>query len=157
MLARLVASPTVSQASTPDLIALVRDRLVRHDAPVPGVFAATGTRARLTGRIGPAVAGGVVLSRHGDGMPVTGRDRTSDPCTLTGPAWRLFRRGTCDNGTDVVSCQTGAGQIEVRGLSTVTCGPGAAAKAHQPDECITTDRFDAGPAVMARPIARLAA
>jgi acetylornithine deacetylase len=61
-----------------------------------------------------------------------------------GEAETLARRLTGDNGTHVVSFQTEAGQFQERGLSTVVCGPGSIAQAHQPDEFITEAQFEAG-------------
>jgi acetylornithine deacetylase len=61
-----------------------------------------------------------------------------------GAAEALARRLTGDNGTHVVSFQTEAGQFQERGLSTVVCGPGSIAQAHQPDEYISLEQLDAG-------------
>jgi acetylornithine deacetylase len=74
-----------------------------------------------------------------------------------GPAEALARALTGDNGRHVVSYQTEAGHFQDRGLSTVICGPGSIAQAHQPDEFITRAQLDAGAAFVHRLIARLAA
>ena len=74
-----------------------------------------------------------------------------------GAAEALARALTGDNGRHVVSYQTEAGHFQARGLSTVICGPGSIAQAHQPDEFITMRQLDAGTAFMRRLIARLAA
>ncbi len=74
-----------------------------------------------------------------------------------GAAERLARQLTGDNGVHVVSYQTEAGQFRERGLSTAICGPGAITEAHQPDEFIAIDQFDAGSAFVQRLIDRLAA
>ena len=74
-----------------------------------------------------------------------------------GPAEALARALTGDNGRTVVSYQTEAGHFQERGLSTVICGPGSIAQAHQPDEFITADQLDAGTAFVRRLIHRLAA
>lgn len=96
MLARLIAFPTVSQASNLDLVAFVTEYLADHDVPVLRVSDATGTKASLLACIGPDVPGGVVLSGHTDVVPVAGQDWTSDPFTLTERGGRLYGRGTCD-------------------------------------------------------------
>jgi acetylornithine deacetylase len=74
-----------------------------------------------------------------------------------GPAEALARALTGDNGRHVVSYQTEAGHFQNRGLSTVICGPGSIAQAHQPDEFITETQLDAGAAFVRRLIDRLAA
>jgi acetylornithine deacetylase len=74
-----------------------------------------------------------------------------------GAAERLARALTGDNGRHVVSYQTEAGHFQACGLSTVVCGPGSIAQAHQPDEFITIAQLDAGEAFLQRLTARLAA
>jgi acetylornithine deacetylase len=64
----------------------------------------------------------------------------SPRCGPSPPARRL----TGDNGTHVVSYGTEAGHFQAAGCSTVVCGPGDIAQAHQADEYITTDQFRAG-------------
>ena len=61
-----------------------------------------------------------------------------------GAAEALARRITGDNGTHVVSYGTEGGQFQRHGFSTVICGPGDIAQAHQPDEYLTIAQFDAG-------------
>lgn len=67
-----------------------------------------------------------------------------------GAAEALGRRLTGDNGVNVVSYGTEAGHFQSRGLSTIVCGPGDIAQAHQPDEYIEVSQFEAGEAFMAR-------
>lgn len=67
-----------------------------------------------------------------------------------GAAEALARRLTGDNASHVVSYATEAGQFQERGFSTVICGPGDIAQAHQPDEFITISEFDRGAAFMTR-------
>jgi acetylornithine deacetylase len=74
-----------------------------------------------------------------------------------GAAERLMRRLTGDNGTHVVSYGTEAGLFQRVGWSTVVCGPGDIAQAHQPDEYIEVSEFQAGEAVLRRLIADLCA
>ena len=66
-----------------------------------------------------------------------------------GEAEALVRRLTGDNGVHVVSYGTEAGQFQDRGYSAVICGPGDIAQAHQPNEYITMDQFEAGQRFMA--------
>ena len=61
-----------------------------------------------------------------------------------GAAETLARALTGDNGTHVVSYGTEAGQFQAAGYSAVVCGPGDIAQAHQPNEFITVDQFNAG-------------
>ena len=75
----------------------------------------------------------------------------------SGPAEALARALTGDNARHVVSYQTEAGHFQGRGLSTVICGPGSIAQAHQPDEFITEAQLAAGSAFVHRLIDRLAA
>jgi acetylornithine deacetylase len=72
-----------------------------------------------------------------------------------GAAEKLVRQLTGDNDQHVVSFGTEAGHFQDRGYSTVVCGPGAIAQAHQPDEFITTAQLDAGEAFMRRLLAHL--
>ncbi len=61
-----------------------------------------------------------------------------------GFAETLVRRVTGENGTHVVSYGTEAGQFQERGYSSVICGPGDIAQAHQADEFISAAQFEAG-------------
>jgi acetylornithine deacetylase len=74
-----------------------------------------------------------------------------------GAAERLMRRLTGDNGTHVVSYGTEAGLFQRVGWSTVVCGPGDIAQAHQPDEYIEISEFEAGEGVLRRLIGDLSA
>lgn len=67
-----------------------------------------------------------------------------------GAAERLVRRLTGDNGSHVVSYGTEAGHFQAAGISTVVCGPGDIAQAHQPDEFISISQFEAGEAFLAK-------
>lgn len=71
-----------------------------------------------------------------------------------GAAERLARSLTGDNAINVVAYMTEAGQFQDAGLSTVVCGPGDIAQAHQPDEYITIDQLEAGAAFVRRLIER---
>ncbi len=74
-----------------------------------------------------------------------------------GPAEALVRAITGDNATHVVSYGTEAGQFQDAGYSAVVCGPGDIAQAHQPDEFVTLEQFQAGHDFMRKLVTRLAA
>ena len=74
-----------------------------------------------------------------------------------GAAEALVRALTGDNASHAVSYATEAGLFQGAGYSTVVCGPGDIAQAHQPDEFIEISQLDAGEAFMRRLVARLAA
>ena len=72
-----------------------------------------------------------------------------------GAAEALARRITGDNGTHVVSYGTEAGQFQREGYSVVVCGPGSIEQAHQPNEFISIEQFEAGVAFTRRLIETL--
>ena len=57
----------------------------------------------------------------------------------------------------MVSYGTEAGQFQAEGYSSIICGPGDIAQAHQPNEFITVKQFQAGEAFLDRLIDDLAA
>ena len=65
-----------------------------------------------------------------------------------GRAEQLARQLTGDNTTNVVSYATEGGLFQEKGYSTVICGPGNIAQAHQPNEYISLDQFQKGEAFM---------
>jgi acetylornithine deacetylase len=67
-----------------------------------------------------------------------------------GEAERLARRVTGDNGSHVVAYGTEGGQFQAVGWSTVICGPGDIAQAHQPNEFIAASQMAAGEAFVRR-------
>ncbi len=76
---------------------------------------------------------------------------------VDGSAEALCRRLTGDNGVHVVAYGTEAGIFQSRGWSTVVCGPGDIAQAHQPDEFIEVEEFEAGERFLRRLIGTLSA
>jgi acetylornithine deacetylase len=96
LLARLVAIDTTSARTNLPLLAVVEEVLDAHGVPHERVPDATGTKANLLARIGPAVDGGVVVSGHTDCVPVEGQPWTHDPFTLRAADGRLYGRGTTD-------------------------------------------------------------
>lgn len=74
-----------------------------------------------------------------------------------GAAEEIARALTGDNSENVVSYGTEAGQFQEGGFSTCICGPGSIEQAHQPNEFISIEQFEAGEAFVRKLIARLAA
>ncbi len=73
-----------------------------------------------------------------------------------GLAEALVRRLTGDNGLHVVSYGTEAGHFQAAGYSTVVCGPGNIAQAHQGNEYLEVAAFAAGQRFMERLLADMA-
>jgi acetylornithine deacetylase len=71
-----------------------------------------------------------------------------------GAAEALVRALTGDNSEHVVSYGTEAGQFQDEGYSTVICGPGSIAQAHQANEFIAVEQLEAGAAFMRKLIER---
>ena len=72
-----------------------------------------------------------------------------------GLAEALVRKLTGDNGQHVVSYGTEAGQFQAEGYSSIICGPGDIAQAHQPNEFITVKQFETGEVFLDRLIVDL--
>jgi acetylornithine deacetylase len=96
MIEKLIGFPTVSSDSNLELIAFVRDYLAGHGVESRLTYDQDKRKANLFATIGPAQAGGVILSGHTDVVPVAGQPWDSDPFTLTRRGDKLFGRGTCD-------------------------------------------------------------
>lgn len=96
LLAELIGFPTVSTDSNIALISHLAARLEDAGARVEIFHDAEGQKANLWGRIGPDVAGGVLLSGHSDVVPVTDQVWSSDPFDMLEEGGRLYGRGTCD-------------------------------------------------------------
>ena len=71
-------------------------------------------------------------------------------------AERLCRQLTGDNAERAVSFAAEAGQFQEAGMSTVICGPGSIAQAHQPNEFITLEQVELGTRFVANLIEKLA-
>jgi acetylornithine deacetylase len=96
MIRRMVAHPTVSRDSNMNLINDVREYLSSHGISSHLVPNADGSKANLYATVGPAVAGGVVLSGHTDVVPVDGQPWDNDPFEVVESNGLLYGRGTCD-------------------------------------------------------------
>jgi acetylornithine deacetylase len=96
ILDRLVGFPTVSRDSNLALIAWVEGYLASHGIASTRQWSPDRTKAGLFAHVGPAVAGGVILSGHSDVVPVDGQNWASDPWSVVERDGRLYGRGTCD-------------------------------------------------------------
>jgi acetylornithine deacetylase len=96
LLGRLVGFDTVSARSNLALIEAVEAYLRSQGVRPVRVDDSGGDKAGLFASIGPATAGGVVLSGHTDVVPVEGQSWSSDPFTLVERDGRLHGRGTAD-------------------------------------------------------------
>lgn len=96
ILEALVGFPTVSSASNLDLVDWVEAYLISHGIDCRRHYDPTGTKAALFAHVGPAEAGGVVLSGHTDVVPVEGQSWDTDPFSVIERDGRLYGRGTCD-------------------------------------------------------------
>jgi acetylornithine deacetylase len=96
MLARLVAFDTTSARSNLALIDFVRDYLAGHGIESRLTFDEQHAKANLYASLGPAEAGGIVLSGHTDVVPVAGQPWSSDPFSVSERDGRLHGRGTAD-------------------------------------------------------------
>jgi len=95
-ISRLVRHDTTSRHSNLPLIEDVEDYLSHLGIVSKRVPNADGTKANLYFSIGPAVAGGVVLSGHTDVVPVDGQPWDTDPWTVVEKDGKLYGRGTAD-------------------------------------------------------------
>jgi acetylornithine deacetylase len=97
LLAHLVSFDTTSRDGNIPLIEFVEDYLDRWEVPHFRVDYEAGKKTNLFATIGPAIAGGIVLSGHTDVVPVDGQDWSSKPFELTDKGdGKLYGRGTCD-------------------------------------------------------------
>ena len=99
ILERLVAFDTTSHLSNLALIEWIERYLAGCGVASRRIASADGRKANLLASIGPASAGGVVLSGHTDVVPVAGQAWSSDPFELTERGGRLYGRGASDMKT----------------------------------------------------------
>lgn len=96
MLGKLVAFDTVSSKSNLSLVSWITALLDQHSITYRLTSSDDKTKQNIFARVGPEVAGGVILSGHTDVVPVEGQKWDSDPFKLTEKNGRLYGRGTCD-------------------------------------------------------------
>lgn len=100
--------------------------------------------ARYRARLAELEAGmKAIAPQTGIAMEITSQTPPLAP-EKQGAAEMLARRLTGDNASHVVAYGTEGGLFQAAGWSTVVCGPGDIAQAHQPDEFITVAQLDAG-------------
>lgn len=104
LLGQLVAFPTISTDSNLAIIQYMADLLAANGATVEVHADATGDKANLLARIGPAVDGGILLSGHSDVVPVADQDWTTDPFAMAEINGRLYGRGTTDMKGFLAAC-----------------------------------------------------
>lgn len=103
-IARLVGFDTTSRLSNLALIDHIAAYLAQHGVASEKILDPSGTKANLFATIGPADAGGIVLSGHTDVVPVDGQPWSSDPFTLVERGGRLYGRGTADMKSFIAIC-----------------------------------------------------
>ncbi|MGQ7959739.1 acetylornithine deacetylase [Pseudomonas sp. SP16.1] len=96
LLADLIAFDTTSRKSNLELIDYVRDYLAGLGVVCELDHNAERSKANLHARIGPAGAGGVMLSGHSDVVPVDGQAWSVPAFELTERDGLLYGRGTTD-------------------------------------------------------------
>lgn len=96
LLADLIAFDTTSRESNLALIDYFRAYLAGLGIDSELLFNAERSKANLYARIGPAGAGGVMLSGHSDVVPVDGQAWTLPAFALSERDGRLYGRGTAD-------------------------------------------------------------
>src|SRR3954468_4297528 len=96
LLETLVAFDSTSRLSNLPIIDFLAQYIETHGGAVQKLPSPDGTKSNLLARIGPNVAGGVILSGHTDVVPVDGQDWQSDPFTLSERGGKLYGRGTSD-------------------------------------------------------------
>lgn len=96
ILERLIAFDTTSCRSNRRMIDWVAAYLAERGIPCWQVPSEDGEKTNLLARIGPEIAGGIVLSGHSDVVPVDGQVWQSDPWSLTRRDDRLYGRGVAD-------------------------------------------------------------
>ena len=96
ILEALIGFPTVSRDPNDGLIAYVAELLRGVGIEPVLVPNEDGSKANLHASIGPAGAGGVMLSGHTDVVPIDGQAWTRPPFALTESGGRFYGRGTAD-------------------------------------------------------------
>ena len=95
-LARLVGFATVTDGPNLAVTEYLQATLAEFGFDVHRISDQSGERAGLFASLGPAGAGGVLLSAHTDVVPVTGQNWSSDPFKLRRDGGQVYGRGTTD-------------------------------------------------------------
>jgi acetylornithine deacetylase len=96
LLSDLIGFPTVSSESNLDLIAYAQEHLDGIGIVSSVIHDAEGQKANLLARIGPEVAGGVVLSGHTDVVPADPEHWASPPYVAALRDAAIYGRGSAD-------------------------------------------------------------
>ena len=96
ILAGLLAFPTLSGGGNLEMMAYLAERLENFGARVRHYPDDSGEKVNLFATIGPDRPGGIVLSGHGDVVPVEGQPWTVEPFALTEKDGRIYGRGVVD-------------------------------------------------------------
>lgn len=92
----LIAFDTTSEYSNLAIIEHLRSFFADLGAHVTVLPDASGEKANLVARLGPADVPGIVLSGHTDVVPADPKQWQSNPFDMQQRGSRLFGRGTCD-------------------------------------------------------------
>jgi acetylornithine deacetylase len=95
-LGKLIGFDTTSAYSNLAIIEYLREFFDVLGAEITVLPDASGEKANLVARLGPAEVPGIVLSGHTDVVPANPASWQSDPFRLEQRGSRLFGRGTCD-------------------------------------------------------------
>lgn len=107
ILKTLVSHDTTSCRSNLPLVGWIADLLERAGCEVRVTSDTSGRKANLLARMGPACAGGILLSGHTDVVPVEHQSWTTDPFTLRESDDKFFARGAVDMKGFVACCLEG--------------------------------------------------
>jgi len=92
----LLGFASVTRGPNLDLIEWVRRLLAAHDIACTVIRDETSTKANLHAWVGPAEAGGIMLSGHTDVVPAEGQEWTVPPYAATERDGRVYGRGAAD-------------------------------------------------------------
>jgi acetylornithine deacetylase len=116
LLEKLVAFDTTSHKSNLALIAFIEAYLQARGFDTARAYDASGEKAGLFARIGPAAQPGILLSGHTDVVPVTGQHWDTDPFRLTQKGNALHGRGTTDMKGFIACALSLADRIHTKNL-----------------------------------------
>ncbi|MEM7719834.1 MAG: acetylornithine deacetylase [Pseudomonadota bacterium] len=132
-----ISGGTAHNITAGDCRFVMEMRLVPGDDPAAFTEALYAKVAEVEGEMQKIAQSARIIVKKGHDVP--GLMPEDD-----GAAERMVRRITGDNADHVVSYGTEAGHFQAAGISSVICGPGNIEQAHQANEFISLDQFDAG-------------
>lgn len=112
----LVSFDTTSRESNLALIDYVQGYLAKLGFDADIIYNSQKTKANLMARIGPSVAGGILLSGHTDVVPIDGQQWHFPPFSLTLDDERCYGRGTADMKGFVACCLAMIAEIDPQQL-----------------------------------------